>query len=436
MSSERNSRSFSNELLETLEPCRPREHLRASLTRLLTEYPPKTAAKDRPQGLFSGPTSVAYLFLRLSQLYPENGVEDATEIGEDFCGSHAGLSWREWSQEYLRAARKARETGRRKEFEPRAGGVQDEVLAHACLKAALTQDRKYVFRALDWASFRVTDGVDPDTNEWLYGRAGTLYLLRLLPHFCPTVFAASESQALTDNPSKALEHLINSLIEHIFSRDVPWKWHGKEYLGAVHGDAGVLAQILLSTAYLPRDSQARFRARAETRLARYLAEQLPDGNWPSSRLRTGASGSSHSFPQKQLTQFCHGAPGAVVALTAVRALVSENLRPQIDTAVHRARAHVWEGAGLLVKESCLCHGIAGNALAFDAGDPRFEMFLRAATPERLARGLRDRSFTPSSDAYGLLWGEAGRAWVWAVLDAHQTNLRSATPASFITFSDV
>jgi hypothetical protein len=41
-----------------------------------------------------------------------------------------------------------------------------------------------------------------------------------------------------------------------------------------------------------------------------------------------------------------------------------------------------------------------------------EHFLALATPEKVEQGVTDGMFEKESESFGLLWGEAGRAWVW------------------------
>jgi hypothetical protein len=111
-------------------------------------------------------------------------------------------------------------------------------------------------------------------------------------------------------------------------------------------------------------------------------------------------------------QVCHGAPGIVISLLAVRPHFPR-LHERIDRAVARGQRAVKE-RGLLTKEPCLCHGISGNALALEGRD--FENFLSYTTGGEMRalekEGLMERSDDPS----GLWTGEAGRAWVWAVAD--------------------
>jgi len=109
-----------------------------------------------------------------------------------------------------------------------------------------------------------------------------------------------------------------------------------------------------------------------------------------------------------LLQFCHGAPGFLISLLAIRPHFP-SLHTDIDEAIALGRRVIWE-RGLLTKEPNICHGITGNALALEA--PQREHFLCLATPDRVEQGVLDGVFEKDRDPFGMLWGEAGRAWVW------------------------
>lgn len=89
------------------------------------------------------------------------------------------------------------------------------------------------------------------------------------------------------------------------------------------------------------------------------------------------------------------------------------LREKIDKAILKARACIRE-RGLLTKEPCLSHGIAGNALALES--PEFEHFLSFTTGKEMEALRRDNMLDPSDSPESLFEGEAGRAWCWAVAD--------------------
>ena len=216
-------------------------------------------------------------------------------------------------------------------------------------------------------------------SEWISGHAGNLFVIRLVKQFVPAAAAK-------------LDPLIPLLIERILStvdETGMWVVHGKHYLGSVHGSAGVLTQVVLTS---PSHAE-----QLEGMLKGLLDLQTEEGNWPS----TVESGNL-------LVHFCHGAPGFVLSLLALRPYFPA-LRERIDSAIKKGQGLVWK-EGLLLKEPCLCHGITGNALCFeDKG--RMEHFLAMATPEEVESG----EWEASSDKWGLLFGLAGRAWGWMVL---------------------
>ena len=74
-----------------------------------------------------------------------------------------------------------------------------------------------------------------------------------------------------------------------------YAWHGKEYVGAAHGYAGILYLLL----------KAGCRDPALRALADWLRDlETREGNWPSSLPDARA----------KLVHFCHGAPGVVFAM--------------------------------------------------------------------------------------------------------------------------
>ncbi len=94
--------------------------------------------------------------------------------------------------------------------------------------------------------------------------------------------------------------------------------------------------------------------RLEQALARVLAAQLADGNWPASD-RAAYPGSEHA-----LVQFCQGAPGVVHSLQRIREHFPTLAAPIAD-AIRRGTECTWK-YGLVRKEPTICHGIFGNAL--------------------------------------------------------------------------
>ncbi|KAI1188191.1 hypothetical protein F5B17DRAFT_452023 [Nemania serpens] len=342
--------------------------LLASLERLTKLYPPVHTCSTGWEfsGLYSGPTSIAFLFYRLSQIYPD------LEFG------HQSLD--QWAQAYLQLG--ARTQGRAPT--PSHCGIGDETVAHLALDAVITEDPNLA-RQLCLYAEAINSPTNEGANEWLYGRSGYLYLLRL----CQQVFT-KDSHSET---AARLERTIKSTVNRMLAVPQPWIWYGDQYLGAAHGYISIITQIVLS---LPSAAP-----RLQTLVRQLLDLQYPSGNFPSS-LPAGSD---------RLVQFCHGGPGSVISLRTLLPHFPE-ISDVIEKAISEAQSDVWR-RGLLTKEPCLCHGIAGNALAFDEDD-KFIHFLSFMTSESI-EGLEGES-SRDNDGAGLYTGEAGRAWCWAVAD--------------------
>ena len=342
------------------------EELIASLTRISTYNPPVQTCSTgwTFHGLYYGPTSIAYFFFRLSQLYPDL--------------SFKGQSLLDWAEAYLDMG----VIGKRENVDSNHCGIGNEILAQLAMRAAMEQDSSI---AQSLCSYEDIINDAGGSDEWLYGRSGYLYYLRL-------------ARSAFQEDSKAAETIdttIKKTVYRILASKQPWTWHGKAYLGAAHGTFGILAQLVLS---LPLCAKS-----LEELLSSLLDTQFPSGNFPSS-LPAGSD---------RLVQFCHGGPSAVLALRSLRPHFP-NLQGKIDCAIRAAQKDIWK-RGLLIKRPCLCHGIAGNALALDE-EAEFEHFLACMASESLdAVGwLKDAG--KDDQFVGLYTGEAGRAWAWAVKD--------------------
>jgi hypothetical protein len=358
------------------------EELIESLTRINLHNPPVHTCSTgwRFQGFFQGPTSIAYLFYKLSIIYPDLEFK--------------GQSFLDWARAYLALST----FGPKQAVDPDHCGIANETLASLALNAVVSGDASLAQQLCSYRSI-ITGDEELSSDEWLYGRAGYLYFLRLIrSHF---------------RSHNSLRPMIDSTIEMVVERILrspkPFTWHGKAYLGAAHGSIGIVAQLMLSV--------DREIPTCEKVISHVLKLQFESGNFPSS---LGPEQSD------ELVQFCHGAPGFVVALQSV---VGGCRGPteNIKNAIALARVDAWQ-RGLLTKTPSLCHGIAGNALAL-GDEEQFSHFLAHMTSEQLeVRGwLADAGHT---DRFaGLFGGEAGRAWVWAVAD-------KGLPKTCIGFNDL
>ncbi|KAL8686833.1 MAG: hypothetical protein Q9218_006832 [Villophora microphyllina] len=344
----------------------PEEHLIKSLERIIQEYPPRgDYSRHDFHGLYSGPTSIAYLSLHLSRTHPDLVV--------------AGHHCKTWCKSYLALDRKTAYGVTADKC-----GVICEELAYRAVYAAFTGDQRDipVLYQIVSAIAQKPDGSD----EWLYGRAGLLYLLRMVRYWVPS-------------QKQTMDACIKKIGDRIIQNGPSWKWHGKEYLGAVHGSIGIITQLVLS------DPMYATHAKITAALKQLLQTQHHEtGNFPSSI----DSGHDH------LVQFCHGAPGFVLSLTQIRSHFETPTQQAIDDAVAKARACIWE-KGHLTKEPNLCHGATANGLAL-ASSQR-EHFMAYTTEEMINKGKKEGWYQAGSDPHGLFCGEAGRAWGWAVLAA-------------------
>lgn len=308
------SRYIPNTFQSLLAPIhKPEEYLTSALDDILTNYPPQQSYSPHDlAGLWSGPTGTAYLFLQVAKRNPHLKV----------AGHHALT----WARRYIAAER-----GHLK-FTGSGCGIHEERLVYRAVRAAITRVdedvRKFVTDVEK--SLKVT-GQQGYPFEVLYGWAGCLYLVRLVKRW---VSGAGE----------LLKGVVDEIGRLIMQAGPEWAWHGKRYLGAVHGDIGIVMQLVLTKQELARD--------LEPVLGRLLDLQQDDGNWPSSWGKTR--------PQGGLVQVCHGAAGFVHSLLAIRGYFP-SLQGRIDEAVRKGRECIWR-EGLLKKEPCLCHGIFGNAL--------------------------------------------------------------------------
>jgi hypothetical protein len=150
-------------------------------------------------------------------------------------------------------------------------------------------------------------------------------------------------------------------------------------------------------------SQPAAAPRVEGLLLAALDEQLESGNLPASL----------PSASDKLVQFCHGSPGMVLSLRSLRPYFPA-IHDQIDRAMERAQADVW-ARGVLRKDSCLCHGVAGNALALD-DDKQFAVFLSCMATDSMEKLGLMKARGRSDEFASLYTGEAGRAWVWAIAD--------------------
>lgn len=379
-------RYISNNLPAQSLGTKPDELLGYTLELVLRRTPPKDFYEERHLGgLFTGYTGLAYLFLQLSETHPDLHI--------------SGRDLFYWAQQYL-----AGDRGYLK-LEKGKCGIASEKLCFEAVRACVTKDHEHI---IDFLSNMprllgpyacAQDDIFP--SEVIYGRAGTLYLLRMVRHWNPKY-------------AELIESPIRRLSDRILSTDDDgrgnWEWHGKRYFGAGHGDIGIVTQLVLSC--------PRLAPHLSGRLEKLLELQLPDGNWPSSArsLKEGKNA--------DLVQWCHGAAGFLQSLAVLRPYFPQ-LETRIDAAVEKGQSIVWRH-GLLTKEPCLCHGIFGNALILPQG-PEREHFLALATADAVEKVRRHDPNLYEPASYGhkasvLMTYLPSAAWTWAVCEAENPRM--------------
>lgn len=372
-------------------PLSPHTNLLSSLTHILHNYPPPSPSPHPTHhpphphatgaGLYHGPTSIAFLFYRLSQLFPQLAPERQ--------------SCKHWALAYLPPPHPTIA------IDPSHCGVGVESLARAAVRAVVTQDAALAGELCGEDVLLALTGEAAGSDEWLYGRSGYLYLLRFLRATFP-------QRSIRGAIDAAIRRVVARVMDTLREKPAGWEWHGRRYLGLVHGAAGILVQVALSCGVVgdpvPGELEGVVRA--------LLRAQGAGGGWSSSFDRQG--------DEARLVQICHGAAGVVVALEAVKPFFA-GLGGGIERAVERGR-EVVRARGVLGKDPGLCHGVVGNALAL--GGEEGVRWLGWATRGFLEgenRGGRwfgggEGEGDGEEEVFGLWTGEGGRAWGFAVAE--------------------
>jgi Lanthionine synthetase C-like protein len=181
----------------------------------------------------------------------------------------------------------------------------------------------------------------------------------------------------------------------------------EQYLGPAHGFAG----CVLALAHEPSEELDR---RASDAFRRYAVEEDGLANWPA-----GAGGDLVTRQKDIRLQWCHGAPGMVASLAEIAPADDEHERLLL------AGGELTWHAGPLKKGASLCHGTAGNGLAFlklfrRTGDELWLERARAFAMHAAAQVERERRALGRGH-YSLWTGDPGTALYLALcLDGSAT----------------
>lgn len=169
----------------------------------------------------------------------------------------------------------------------------------------------------------------------------------------------------------------------------------EQYLGPAHGFAG----CILALAHEPSEELDR---RASDAFRRFAVQEDGLANWP------GLAGADLVTRQKDIRmQWCHGAPGMVASLAEIAPGDDEHERLLL------AGGELTWRAGPLTKGANLCHGTAGNGLAFlklfrRTGDELWLERARAFAMHAVAQVERERRALGRGH-YSLWTGDPGTA---------------------------
>ena len=169
----------------------------------------------------------------------------------------------------------------------------------------------------------------------------------------------------------------------------------EQYLGPAHGFAG----CVLALADEPSEELDR---RAGNAFRRYAVQEDGLANWPA-----GAGGDLVTRQKDIRMQWCHGAPGMVASLAQIAPADDEHERLLL------AGGELTWHAGPLTKGANLCHGTAGNGLAFlklfrRTGDELWLERARAFAMHAVAQVERERRALGRGH-YSLWTGDPGTA---------------------------
>lgn len=173
------------------------------------------------------------------------------------------------------------------------------------------------------------------------------------------------------------------------------------YLGAIHGFAGQVLPLLRAFTLLSADQQRALRSDVPQTLRRAAVKSALGINWPTVIAAAGAR-------PECLVQYCHGAPGIVTSFADIRS----DVLPDIDDLMLGAGELIWN-AGPLAKGSNLCHGTAGNGIAFlklfaRTGDELWLERARAFAMHAI-RQYRQTKHRYGQDRFSLWTGDIGLA---------------------------
>lgn len=247
----------------------------------------------------------------------------------------------------------------------------------------------------------VAANVDDAHREFMLGSPGTMLAARAIGRSDLWTESAERLRAAREESGLWTQDIFGSR---------------RRYLGPAHGFAGCVAAL----AHEPDDELHR---RASDVFRRSAIEEGGLANWPPY-----ANGELVQSDGTIRVQWCHGAPGMVASLARIAPGDDEHER------LLTAGGELAWRAGPLVKGAGLCHGTAGNGLAFlklfeRTGDELWLERARAFALHAVQQVERDRSAV-GRGRYSLWTGDPGTALYLALCLEGSATLPSYDDVDF------
>jgi hypothetical protein len=249
----------------------------------------------------------------------------------------------------------------------------------------------------------VARNADHPSNELMWGVPGTL-------HAALAMHQATGEHRWIDLFAAGAASLRASFHRQADARCRLWTQQlygdADRLLGAAHGFAGGASAIVRGIALLDDASRCAWTDDIVETLRRTVRRDGRFANWPPEFRR--------AEPGKMLVHWCHGAPGMIACVAALR-------DERLDAILAAAGELVWS-AGPLAKGPGLCHGTAGNGFAFlklyrRSGDARWLERARAFAMHAIAQS-DDHAKRYRERRYSLWTGDPGVAvYVAACIEA-------------------
>jgi hypothetical protein len=209
----------------------------------------------------------------------------------------------------------------------------------------------------------IAGNLDQPARELMWGSPGTMLAALFLHQHCPADGRWSDLFRETAATLWSQREWSDEHACHYWTQDL--YGHHSTYLDAVHGFVGTASPLIRGRHLLGDETWSAWARCIVNTVQRTAIREADLVNWPDQLIHPP------TWANKQLMQFCHGAPGFVICL-------ADWPGTELDELLLAAGRAIW-AAGPLTKGSNLCHGTGGNGYAF------LKLHQRTRDPVWLAR---------------------------------------------------